>query len=170
MPVCTVMVGLPALGKSTYIQRIATHETWVYSTDDYIEAYAEEHGTTYNKAFELAIKLATKANNDRLEQMIDQRVDVIWDQTNLTPRKRKSIIDRMSAAGYEVNCVCLMPPTEADDDKVWKTRLAQRPGKVIPPHILSSMEQSFVVPSLEEGFNRIEIYDIRGIQLHYTEK
>jgi hypothetical protein len=36
-PVCTVMVGLPALGKSTFIKSIKTADTWIYSTDMFME-------------------------------------------------------------------------------------------------------------------------------------
>jgi predicted kinase len=35
------MVGLPATGKSTFINSIIDDDTWIYSTDMYIESVAE---------------------------------------------------------------------------------------------------------------------------------
>ena len=54
------MVGLPATGKSTLIEGMYKPDTWIYSTDMYIESMAEDNGITYNEAFESNIKAATR--------------------------------------------------------------------------------------------------------------
>lgn len=59
-PICYVMVGLPATGKSTLIEGMYKPDTWIYSTDMYIESMAEDNGITYNEAFESNIKAATR--------------------------------------------------------------------------------------------------------------
>lgn len=168
MPTCTVFVGLPALGKSTFIKKLKNDKNWIYSTDMYIDAVAEDNGITYSEAFASNIDAATQFNEQKLKTMINLGRDVIWDQTNLGVGKRKKIINRMRAAGYTVNCVCLMPPEPGhfSDQKEWKLRLESRPGKTIPTHVLANMLESFVVPTQDEGFDQIEYYNMFGQQVN----
>lgn len=168
MPTCTVFVGLPALGKSTFIKKLKNDKNWIYSTDMYIDAVAEDNGITYSEAFASNIDAATQFNEQKLKTMINLGRDVIWDQTNLGVGKRKKIINRMRNAGYAVNCVCLLPPEAGhlSDQKEWKLRLESRPGKTIPTHVLANMLESFVVPTQDEGFDQIEYYNMFGQQLN----
>lgn len=167
MPTCTVMVGLPATGKSTLIQRMISEDTWIYSTDMYIDTVAEDNGITYNEAFSSNIKAATEFNEQKLNSMIKLRKDVIWDQTNLGVGKRRKIINRMRQAGYEVNCVCIVPPEAGhiSDQKDWMYRLQNRPGKNIPNEVIANMMENFVLPTADEGFDRIEFYNMHGALL-----
>jgi hypothetical protein len=41
-------------------------------------------------------------------------------------------------------------------------RIASRKGKSIPSHIVESMTQSYVEPTLDEGFDEVHLYDIYG--------
>lgn len=166
-PICTVMVGLPALGKSTHIQKLIDEDTWIYSTYMYIESVAEDNGITYSEAFESNIQAATEFNNKKLETMISLCKDIIWDQTNLGVGKRKKIIGKMKNADYIVDCKCILPPEAGwiDDQKAWSYRLKNRPGKTIPQHVLSNMIESFVVPTIDEGFDSIQFYNMHGALL-----
>jgi predicted kinase len=170
-PICTVMVGLPALGKSTFIEKIRDSETWIYSTDMFIDAVAEDNGITYSEAFASNIQAATEFNEQKLETMIKLGKDIVFDQTNLGLKKRRKIINRMKAAGYQVNCICLLHPEAGhlDDLKAWKYRLNNRPGKVIPNHVLANMMETFVVPTLDEGFDKITYYSMHGIEVQYED-
>lgn len=166
-PICTVMVGLPAMGKSTLVEGMYTLDTFVYSTDALLEEWAAEEGKTYNEVFSELISDATGAMNSALDVAIRERLDVIWDQTNLGAGKRRKIINRMRQAGYQVRCVCIVPPEAGhiSDLKDWKYRLDNRPGKTIPDDILSNMHKSFVVPTIEEGFDMITFYNMHGALL-----
>lgn len=166
-PICYVMVGLPATGKSTRIKGMYTPDTWIYSTDMYIESMAEDNGITYNEAFESNIKAATEFNEEKLKTMMDLQKDIIWDQTNLGVKKRKKIINRMKQAGYQVRCECIMPPepSHISDMKDWKYRLENRPGKNIPNHIMANMIESYVIPTIDEGFDMITFYNMHGALL-----
>jgi predicted kinase len=170
-PICTVMVGLPGLGKSTHIEserklyaRIGMG-LFVYSTDAYIEEQVRKgEYASYDEAFEHCIDAATKAMNTELDKMISWKNDIIWDQTNLGVGKRRKIINRMKQAGYQVRCVCILPPEEGhlDDLKTWKRRLESRPGKTIPNEVLTKMINGFIVPTIEEGFDMITFYSMHG--------
>lgn len=167
-PICYVMVGLPALGKSTFIKRIKDDDTWIYSTDMYIESVAEDNGLTYSEAFESNIQAATEFNDRKVETMMHLQKNIIWDQTNVSPKKRRRIIDKMKAAGYEVRCICLIHPEPGmlDDLKAWDYRLKNREGKAIPNHVLSNMMENFAVPTIDEGFDSIEFYNMHGARIY----
>ena len=172
-PICTVMVGLPGLGKSTLIEGMYKPDTFVYSTDDLVEEWAAKDGRVYNEVFDQYIKDATREMNYLLDCAIKDRQDIIWDQTNLGVGKRRKIINRMRQAGYQVRCECVVPPEAGwiSDQKDWANRLRNRPGKTIPQHVLSNMIESFVVPTPEEGFDMITFYNMHGalLSIDYSE-
>ena len=172
-PICTVMVGLPGLGKSTLVEdqrkvyeRIDM-DVFVYSTDNYIESVASAQGKTYDEVFADTIKEATENMENFLQYAIEDGRDVIWDQTNLGVGKRRKIINRMKQAGYQVRCECIIPPEAGwlDDQKVWANRLRNRSGKTIPQNVLTNMIESFVVPTIDEGFDMITFYNMHGALL-----
>lgn len=164
--ICTVMVGLPAMGKSTRVAALAAMnpDVFVYSTDAILERTAEQLGKTYDDVFEKHIKSATTEADIDLAEAIKNRLDIVWDQTNLGAKKRAKIINRMRKAGYEVECECIVPPESGhlDDLKVWKRRLANRPGKTIPNHILSNMCETYTMPAVDEGFERVIFFNMHG--------
>jgi predicted ABC-type ATPase len=173
-PVCTVMVGLPATGKSTLVifQELLYEKIelplFVYSTDNYIQTCVNEYGyASYNEAFSHVIDAATKAMNDGLDYAIEAKMDIIWDQTNLSVKKRAKIIRRMREAGYQVRCECIVPPEAGhiSDLKDWKHRLQNRPGKTIPDEVISNMMKNFVMPTIDEGFDMITFYTMHGALL-----
>ena len=162
-PICTVMVGLPGLGKSTLIERMNKSEAFIYSTDTEIERRCAVNGWTYDQGFIEFIEPATKYMNEQLDIAVRSRQDIIWDQTNLGVGKRRKIINRMKQAGYQVRCVCIVPAaSNSIAESRWKCRLANRPGKTIPQNILTNMIESFTMPTLDEGFDMITFYDMNG--------
>jgi predicted ABC-type ATPase len=163
------MVGLPAMGKSTRVRDMSTidPDVFVYSTDNILERIAKFLGKTYDEVFEKHIKSATAEADIDLAYAIKERQDIIWDQTNLGVKKRAKIINRMRQAGYQVRCEYIVPPASdySGDKEDWAQRLANRPGKTIPQHILSNMIESFVMPTADEGFDMITFYDMHGALL-----
>jgi predicted ABC-type ATPase len=163
-PVCIVMVGLPASGKSTRVQELlaVNPELFVYSTDNHIEQCAKQNGWTYDQAFAEFIESATKHMNEQIDIAIRSRQDVIWDQTNLSAKKRAKIINRMRNAGYRVECECILLPAGDSQWEDWQHRMASRPGKTIPDSVIESMMDSFVRPTVDEGFDTVRYYDMYG--------
>lgn len=162
MSTLTVLVGLPGSGKSTSI--LEDFDGFIYSTDNYIEQCAKMNGWSYNEAFQEFIEPATKQMNEQLTIAIRQKSDVLWDQTNMSSKKRIGILSRFSKT-YRKICICRVPPRDASEwselDRRILTR-AQNTGKMIPHHIIESMADSYVEPTLEEGFDEVHLYDIFG--------
>lgn len=175
-PICYVMVGLPATGKSTIVDGMFKDaQTFIYSTDNYIEKHMLDEGySTYDEAFEHMIDEATREMNAELSTMIEWKNDIIWDQTNLGVGKRRKIINRMKQAGYQLRCECIIPPeSDYDGDKEdWAHRLESRPGKTIPQDVLTKMINGFMMPTIEEGFDMITFYNMHGalLGIDYGEK
>jgi predicted kinase len=167
-PVCYVMVGLPATGKSTLVNRVIRDMgdhgdgVFVYSTDNLLEAWAADDGKTYNEVFNDLISLATNTMNRELDDVVRSKRSIVWDQTNLGAKKRAKIINRMRQANYRVECECILLPAGDSQWEDWRHRMASRPGKTIPDHVIESMMDSFVRPTVEEGFDAVRCYDMYG--------
>lgn len=161
---CIVMVGLPATGKSTRVRELIAMnpDAFVYSTDNLIEEWAKGQGWTYDFAFAKYIDKATSEMNRMLDTAIRERMDIIWDQTNLGAKKRAKIINRMRNAGYRVESEVIRIPAGDSQYEDWRHRLASRAGKTIPDHVIESMMDSYVKPTVDEGFDSVHEFDMYG--------
>lgn len=165
MPKLTVLVGLPGSGKSTSIPE--DFDGFVYSTDNYIESCAKMNGWSYNFAFQKFIEPATKTMNEQVEIAIRQKADIIWDQTNMSAKKRRGILSRFPKA-YKKICICRVPPADKKEWAELEDRILQRSkntGKMIPTSILENMADSYTEPTVEEGFDEVYLYDIYGVPI-----
>jgi len=151
MPECIVLVGVPASGKSTFIERFYNTGTYrVCSSDNVIDARARELGKTYDEVFDEVVDTAEKVFWMDVELAVANDVNLIVDRTNLTPRSRKRLLDKIPKH-YSKTAYVFATPEEND----WRERLNSRPGKTIPPHVLDSMVKCFTPPTREEGFDYI---------------
>lgn len=150
-----MMIGVPASGKSTMIQKInENNEFVVLSTDNYIEAVAKMHEKTYNEVFKDTIKAAEKNLEERLAVAVKEGKDIIWDQTNLTYKSRKAKLAKIPEDYTRISWTFAKP-----DPEEWERRLNSRPGKSIPKHILESMAKSFEEPFIPEFDFFVDSYE-----------
>lgn len=163
-----VLVGLPGSGKSSRLKFVDDPEfgdtVFVYSTDAYIEREARAVGKTYNETFRDLIDPATKRQNELLDHALNVGVDVYWDQTNMSSKKRKGILSKFPKT-YRKECWCIRPPQTDEEWGDLELRLLFRQaetGKFIPIHIINAMADSYVEPELDEGFDKITIVDLYG--------
>ena len=150
MPTIYMLIGVPASGKSTWVEK-HKDDALIVSTDDLIEAYAADNSKTYNEVFKEQIKIATKIAMEHAQAAFASDQDVIWDQTNLSKKSRKSKL-AMVPEHYCKKAVFFATPPEEE----WQRRLNSRPGKSIPAHILDSMVEMLEMPELDEGWHIIE--------------
>ena len=152
MPTMYMLIGVPASGKSTWVEK-HKGDALVISTDNLIEIYAADNGKTYNDVFFEHIKIATKIAMEHAEAAFAAGQDVIWDQTNITKKSRKGKL-AMVPEHYRKTAVFFATPLEEE----WQRRLNSRPGKSIPAHILDSMVEMLEMPEQDEGWSVIEYY------------
>jgi predicted kinase len=148
MPNLIVLVGIPGVGKSTFIRKFLSDKNvsdWVViSSDDIIERIAKENGQTYDEAFPEAIKISSKQIFVEAEEAFRQGKNVIWDQTNLTAKARTRKVQMFR--GYNRVAMIFQIPHDLD------FRLLSRPGKTIPKYVLDNMIETYEEPKVDEGF------------------
>lgn len=154
-PVLTMLVGVPGSGKSTWLKEQGFWDRtnlMILSTDNFIETVAAGEGKTYSEVFKDAIKLAEKHLDECLQIAIENDMDIVWDQTNLTRKTREIKLRRVPARYRKVAKVFLVPPQEE-----WHARLnsPERAGKNISDVILRSMAANFEQPTVDEGFDEV---------------
>ena len=150
MPKCYQLIGVPGSGKSTWVK----NQIWalglsVVSTDNFVEAYANQQGKTYNEVFKDYMPIAVRLMANQAEICRANGVDVIWDQTSTTIASRARKFNMLP--DYEHIAVVFRTP----DTNVLKERLASRPGKEIPWEVVQAMIDNWDEPYEEEGFKEI---------------
>ena len=152
MPKCYQLVGVPGAGKSTWIKS----QDWakdcaIVSTDMWVEMEAERVGKTYSEIFDEYMPHAVKLMANHVELARDKGMDIIWDQTSTTEGARRRKFNMLR--DYEHIAVVFNTP-EMDE---LKRRLASRPGKNIPSHVMVQMIKNFSMPTTDEGFTEIRV-------------
>lgn len=149
-----VMVGVPGSGKSTWISK----QDWikdcvVVSTDEFVEDYARECGSTYSEVFEDYMPTAVRLMTEKVIRAREAGKDIVWDQTSCSVETRAKKI-RMLPDYYKIAVVFETP----EMSELMK-RLSSRPGKEIPWEVVSDMSNKLKSqpPTLDEGFDRIEL-------------
>lgn len=150
MPKCYQLIGVPGSGKSTWIN----NQNWaitcaIVSTDKWVETYAKEVGKTYNEVFADFMPTAVDLMAKEVVVAREAGRDIIWDQTSTSVKSRKRKFNMLR--DYEHIAVVFKTPEASE----LATRLASRPGKNIPDHVMRSMIDNFEMPSEEEGFKEI---------------
>lgn len=153
-----ILCGLPGSGKSTYVTYLYSlydpKEVFYYSTDSLIDLWAEEKEKTYSEIFKDVIGKATSTMNELLEWAKENKKVVIWDQTNLSEKKRNAIVKHFPNANEIVYHVFQVT------DEILEQRLNNRPGKVIPRHVLESMKKSFEIPGIDTDESPVIYHEV----------
>ncbi len=150
MPKCYQLIGVPGAGKSTWI----SNQDWaadcvIVSTDEFVEDYARECGSTYNEVFNDYMPTAVNLMAEKVVRAREAGKDIIWDQTSVSLKSRMRKFNMLR--DYEHIAVVFATPEKEELAR----RLASRPGKNIPDHVMRSMIDNFEMPTEDEGFKEI---------------
>jgi len=150
MPKCYQLIGVPGSGKSTWVDK----QAWAFScakisTDKWVEIYAKEVGLTYSEVFTDFMPTAIGLMAEEVIAARELNRDIIWDQTSTTIKSRKKKF--LMLPDYHAIAVVFKPPST----KELEFRLNNRPGKIVPKHVVQSMIDNWEEPTVEEGFKDI---------------
>jgi predicted kinase len=150
MSKCYQLIGVPGSGKSTWVDT----QNWALacakvSTDKWVEIYAKEVGRTYSEVFVDFMPTAVDLMAKEVVAARELGRDIIWDQTSVSVKSRKRKFSMLR--DYEHIAVVFKTPEHTE----LMRRLASRPGKDIPEHVIASMIAGFEMPTEEEGFKEI---------------
>lgn len=152
MPTLYMLIGVPGSGKSTWVKQHQTSNTLIASSDDYIEKQAARLGSTYSDVFNDFVKAGNTHAIETARKAFSNKMDLIWDQTNLTKIGRRNKL-KMAPHNYKKVAVFFSTPHE----DVLKKRLSSRSGKNIPDYVISSMIKTIEKPTRDEGFDAVII-------------
>jgi predicted kinase len=154
-PVAYVLVGLPGSGKSTWMRSMLANGNYVIiSSDNEIEEYAKSVGLTYSDVFDEYIKTATSNMNAKFKDAVANNKNIIWDQTNMSVKKRKSILQQIPKQYKKIAVVFQL---EREELQKRLDKRAELEGKHIPMHVIDNMERSFEIPTVAEGFDEVVV-------------
>jgi predicted kinase len=150
-PFVIILSGIPMSGKSTWV-RENYPDTLAISRDELVMEVA---GTRdYNLAFKTVDQKAVdKLLAKRITDAASQKVDVIIDMTNLSRKVRVKNLSYFSNDYYKVSVV--LPILDSEEYKRRNDFRSINENKFIPPFVIKSMMDSFVLPTDDEGFDKI---------------
>jgi predicted kinase len=150
-PFVILLSGIPMSGKSTWV-RENYPDTLTISRDELVMEVA---GTRdYNLAFKTVNQKAVdKLLVKRITDAATQKVDVIIDMTNVSTKVRSKNLSYFSDDYYKVAVV--LPILDSAEYKRRNEFRSMNENKFIPPFVIKSMMDSFVVPTEAEGFDKI---------------
>ena len=149
-PKLYVLIGVPASGKSTWVNaQNWSNDCAIVSTDYWVEREAKSRGVTYSEIFEEYMPTALELMLHMVELAYEEGRDIIWDQTSTTVSSRLRKI-KLLPDYYKIAVVCKTPPMSEI-----MTRVNNRPGKNIPRDVIVKMIKNWEDPTIEEGFDEI---------------
>lgn len=152
-PELIMLIGLPASGKSFWLkENVPDEDAYIASTDDFIEKKAKELGITYDQAFHDYIKEATKEMHEGIRHAVKHDKNIYWDQTNLTVNSRRKKLSTIPNK-YLKKAIYFVVDEDVLSERLH--RRAIKEGKSIPERLIKNMSDSYVHPTLDEGFDVI---------------
>ena len=146
-----MLVGLPGSGKSTWTKNFLEGIPYSYSvlsSDHFIEMEAARLSTTYTDIFGEYVGTAMKLLREKTAAAFSDGVEVVvQDQTNMNEKTRAKKLAEVPI-GYRRIAVYF----EVEENEL-KRRLAARPDKFIPDHVIKSMKDSYERPKHNEKFH-----------------
>lgn len=157
-----LLCGVPTSGKSSWVAQ-NSDGYMVISSDNIIENYAKNVGSTYNEVFDDYIETAIELMLGQLRHFVHQGQNIIVDQTHLTPKVRKRKL-KMIPDHYDKIAVYF----EISKEEMFQRNHNKDRTKTIPDFVLESMHGSYVRPTIDEGF--LTVYSGEEFSLVPAEK
>lgn len=145
-PTICIMVGLPRSGKSTWIGKTRNKEVIISADRLRLEMYGQRFFSG-GEAFVWATR------DVLLKIILDQGLDIIIDDTNITIERRKNIIKLAKKYGYNVSCIFINTPSEVCISRAIDTEQHD----LIP--VIENMNSLLELPTMEEGIDIISTYN-----------
>lgn len=154
-----VLIGIPASGKSSWIREHMSifdepEKVKVVSRDNIRFSLVKEDESYFSREKEV-YEIFIKEIKEGLENKNEVN-HVIADATHLTPISRSKLFRSLGNSLKDVKVIGVVVDTPL---KVALERNAGRSGReFVPETAICNMKKSFMIPDLEEGFDRIYIY------------
>jgi predicted kinase len=147
-----MLIGLPRSGKSTWVQENKTEKDVVLSADNlrylvYNQRYWQEGEPLVISILGIVFKM-----------LLQQKKDIIVDQTNMTRMRRRGVIKMAKDNGYRIHGIVISNSRELCIER------ARKDGQNDLVPVIKRMSRQYQEPSMEEGFD--EIIFVNKITVH----
>lgn len=162
-PTLYVLVGPPAIGKSTWIKNNISDAN-IVSRDFFCSEVGDEHGLSYDEMFTdkrsgKLQKIVNRRLDDRYHDLLADAEDMVIDMTNMSANSRKYWLD---SCGEDYHKIAVVFDFIGKEELVKKNtnkraKELEKEGiyKTIPDEVFDKMVSSYEIPSKEEGFDEI---------------
>jgi predicted kinase len=149
-----ILVGPPAVGKSTWIeQNINKSNAYIISRDKIYEDVRDQFGgINKNALIEIDRRL-----KERFEGAKDSKKDIIIDAPNLTANQRRLIIKKLQLTENQYEKIAVVFNFKGQENIILENaeKRERETGKNISPRILKQFMLKFEDVQQQEGFNKI---------------
>lgn len=152
-PQMYILSGLPASGKTTYMDYLRKESDFVVVSPDTIRY--EIFNTQFDKTVEPMVWFTANA---MAKLILFQGFNVVIDATNTTVYRRKGWIELAKEMGAETNSVYFNVPLE----EVLKRNRERDPDEIVPDEAIERMDREFEIPTKDEGFDFMGEIDLQS--------
>jgi predicted kinase len=162
------LVGFPAVGKSTWIEKNTNKDYVIINSDNIKEEVAKENNLEYQDMFneesEFIKSLNLEASNrlsERYLKAIENNDNIIIDMTNLSKKNRKGFLKKIKNNQNYKKIAIIFKPDDIDFLKkvADKRNKELKKKKDISKEVYNDMKKSYIEPTKEEGFDEIIYFD-----------
>jgi predicted kinase len=148
-----LLVGPPLSGKDTYLRSKDFSDFVIISRDDILMSL---HNTNdYSDAFnQVDQKLVDKLLNQKIQDCIDNKKNVIINMTNLSKKSRNKHLCKFPNSDYEKIAI-VFPKINLCDYINRNDNRKKEENKFIPVGVIQSMIENWQEVTEDEGFNTI---------------
>ena len=157
-----ILVGPPCSGKSTFVKELIENRPdknyVVISSDDLIEEYAKENGSSYNEVFSsVGMKPFESKMFKRFHEEVQKGSNLIIDRTNMKVSSRNKFmipcLNDKNKRYKDFTAVVFSQPLDVLFER--NKNRNESTDKNIPKVAFYSMIKNYEEPTIEEGFTEI---------------
>ena len=155
-PTMTMMVGLPASGKSTYAKKLANDADAIILSSDAIrwELFGDETNQEHNQQ-------VFQELHKRVKKWLQSGRSVVYDATNINSKRRRAFLNELKKIDCAKECVVMATPYGRC---LYNNN---RRGRIVPAHVIKNMYLKWQTPAAFEGWDFIKC--INNYDTHYID-
>jgi len=165
-----VLVGPPAIGKSTYTKKaLSSLQPIIINRDEVVEQLSNEKGLTYNEYYQRLGDPDLADLREEVEYTVQQQFkkavenknNIVVDMTHMNKNSRKKTLKYVTSNDYEKVAVVfkfdkkMIPNLQKISENRAKELAQVGKIKYIPDHVFQEMADRFEPVDNEEGFDTI---------------
>ena len=144
----TMLIGLPASGKSTYAESLVEKHYKICSSDNVRKQLFGDESIQGDSSE------VFKVLHEQVIAAFEAGYNVVYDATNVTIKNRKSILDKIKVLnnnGFAINTTAVVFAIPIEEC-IYRNNLRER---VVPQEVIYNMRAKFQLPLRNEGFDEI---------------